>query len=1175
MKLPSLFYTFNPLLSRLKLSAPILMILFWIAMIVWVWWQGETYSINGYKPLATAINRWLCTAILIIIGISWITWKISQRLKKLELRQQEDKQHANNPIKEELDAQRHYLEHWALKLQRYLNTSQYQHVLPWYLMLGTENSGKSSLLKESGGFVQLYQDDEDDLAKYKNVEISIFNNEKAVVIVPNGNLVSQHIEIEGKRKLYPKLWKNLLEWMTVQRNRQPLNGVILSIDIYQLLTFTKEEKEAYLSILHDRLKELSAMVNAALPIYVVLTKIDRLYGFQLMFSKLQKEQIDSVLGTTFSKKGQIWSEELSIFWQMWCQQMNESMADMMLNDASPEDRAQIFSFIRQVSGAHDEISSFLTRLLATGNPSGLFFKGVYFTSALQNGKIDDLFVQSAAEKYHLSHQTYPTWSIKTSRTYFCKNLFGNTLFEYPNLAQESASWNISYQNRLKIFSFVGGIIGLGLLLGWSHYYKKNYDAGEKILQEVKQVKAIPLPEGIDYYGNKQLPLLNPMRDATFVYEDRQNSANLFSDMGLYQGHNMGTYARSAYLKLLQFRYLPAIMEGLQRKLNTLPPNSDEKLETLRVMRMLDDKTGRINQVVEEYMQKYWSEAFRGQNQLQAMLLSHLDFALKHTDWHGERVKGNTELIKAFEPFDLSIRNAQKELKNLSLYERVYQILKTTSKKIFPIDLNLREEIGAGFDSVFEAKNDELVYVPRFFTTEGLTNYFLKRDEQLVNLTAIDSWVLNLSEHIEYSDADRKEISSKITELYVNDYVSTWNNAINNLAIKPFIDISEAVTALEKITGNSHTIRRAIGTVVDNTKTPVVPKDLDNKKLNDALASSEYLLKNEISRHFLNEKLLVVDKDGSRESLLQQQVYPQLASLHRYLLAIQNAPDQGKAALKAVQLRVEQQSLDPILELQQTAKTLPQPLNQWIEQIAENAWKVVLKSAILALEVEWNNKVIKPYQQTIADRYPFSLTSQEVAISDFDRFFAPDGILDSFYNQYLRAFIEHGVTDAETEQTPLIREDVLYQLEIAQQIRDTFFSRENGLGAQYIVEPLSLSPNKRRSVLNLDGQIIDFSHGNKRRVNVVWPNSLNVAVESKLTLVPNEVNNSPRSISYKGPWAQIKLFNSGKLISQQEGAFDVRYDVDGGYATYRVYVDASNNPFSQELFRGFRLSESLY
>lgn len=57
---------------------------------------------------------------------------------------------------------------------------------------------------------------------------------------------------------------------------------------------------------------------------------------------------------------------------------------------------------------------------------------------------------------------------------------------------------------------------------------------------------------------------------------------------------------------------------------------------------------------------------------------------------------------------------------------------------------------------------------------------------------------------------------------------------------------------------------------------------------------------------------------------------------------------------------------------------------------------------------------------------------------------------------------------------LIREDIRQQLDTAQKIRNIFFSQQNGLGAQFAVETVSLSGNKRRSVLNLDGQLVDYS-----------------------------------------------------------------------------------------------------
>ena len=124
MKLPLFFQTFRPLLSRLKLSGPILLIILWIAILVWIWWQGADYSIDNYKPLETLTRRWLVTAVMIIIAISWIAWRMSKRLNQLEKRQQEDKKNQHSPVQEDIDAQRRYLDRWVVRFKRYLEVPE-------------------------------------------------------------------------------------------------------------------------------------------------------------------------------------------------------------------------------------------------------------------------------------------------------------------------------------------------------------------------------------------------------------------------------------------------------------------------------------------------------------------------------------------------------------------------------------------------------------------------------------------------------------------------------------------------------------------------------------------------------------------------------------------------------------------------------------------------------------------------------------------------------------------------------------------------------------------------------------------------------------------------------------------------------------------------------------------
>lgn len=1166
MQLPSFLYVLRPIFSKFRYTLMALPVLVWIGCLVWVWNRGKIFTISDYRPLETLESRWLVTAGLIIIAISYIAWKMILRLKMLEKRHQEDKKNLHNPIQEEMNAQRRYLDHWVAKFKRYVDSHNYEYSLPWYIALGMEGSGKQTLLKEGGQFVELYSNSNE-----TPVYFSMLTNEKAVVVNPSSSLIIQDI-VDDKPSLHMKLWNNLLFWVKEQRERQPFNGVILSIDIHKLLVSNKYQKEEYLSILHQRLQEILDISANELPIYVVMTKLDRLYGFESVYRTLSREQRDSILGITFENHGENWKSELANFWSKWCEQMNGSIAEMLYREP-PGNRGQVFSFIRQIAGAYEIVETFLENLITNGGKSFHFYKGMYLTSSIQNGKMDDVFVQSASQQYKLGVQTYPTWLLLNIQPYFCYDLLHNKLFSYPNLAKESKVWKANYNKKLKAFSWGAGFLAMGLIGGWNYFYNANYQAGINVLEQVKAFKNIEIPSGIDNYGDKQLPILNPMREATLSYGDYHTSAYPLKDMGLYQGNNIGPYVESTYLKLLQLRYLPAIMNGLMIKLEEAPNASEEKLEILRVMRMLDDKSGRDNLFVEDYMRKYWSEIFSGQKGLQANLLQHLNYALNHTDWYEGRLKDDDELIQAYKPYELSIQNAQRELSQLSIYDRVYQNLKIRANSVLPSSLNYRDEIGTGFDSVFVANNREYLFIPRFFTETGLKNYFVKQKDQLVEFTAIDSWVLNLKDNLEYSDADKEKITERIAEQYLNDYVLAWRSAINNLDIKDFNSIDEAILALEKITGGEQTFKRALQVLAEHTASPVLPSK-EGKELSNFLESLDYRLMSQIDKSFTDEKSVLVES-SNKDGILNN-VHQKISNLHRYLLSIKNAPVPGKSALKAVQIRINQESTDPILELQQLAKTMPQPINRWLEQLADYSWRSVLKSAIASLEVEWKEKVVNEFRSNLAGRYPFNKNaSKEVSLNDFSRFFGPGGIIDSFYENNLKAFIENDLGQSEDDIPTLIRDDVLVQLYQAEHIREIFFSKENGLGTQYVIEPADLSSNNRRSILNLDGQIVDFSHGGKRKTNIVWPNSMNASVESKLTLVSTQNEKSPRSLIFKGPWAQLRILNSGKVIASNNGMFTIRYDFNNGYATYRIHVDESANPFELNLFEKFKLPDTLY
>ncbi|HBA6046424.1 TPA: type VI secretion system membrane subunit TssM [Escherichia coli] len=997
-----------------------MLILAWIFLLVWIWWKGPTWTLYEEQWLKPLANRWLATAAWGIIALVWLTVRVMKRLQQLEKMQKQQREEAVDALSVELNAQQRYLDRWLLRLQRHLDNRRFLWQLPWYMVIGPVGSGKTTLLREGFPSDIIYAP-EGARGAEQRLYLTPHVGKQAVIFDIDGTLCAP----ADADILHRRLWEHALGWLKEKRARQPLNGIILTLDLPDLLTADKRRREHLLQTLRSRLQDIRQHLHCQLPVYVVLTRLDLLQGFAALFQSLNRQDRDAILGVTFTRRAHEnddWRTELNAFWQTWVDRMNLALPDLMVTQTHT--RASLFSFSRQMQGSREPLVSLLEGLL-DGENMNVMLRGVYLTSSLQR----------------------------------------------------------------------------------------------------------------------------------------------------YQGRRIGPYVEQTYLQLLEQRYLPSLFNGLVKAMNAAPPESEEKLAVLRVMRMLEDKSGRNNEVVKQYMAKRWSEKFHGQRDIQTQLMSHLDYALAHTDWHAERQAGDGDAISRWTPYDKPVVSAQKELSKLPVYQRVYQSLKTRALGVLPADLNLRDQVGPTFDQVFTSADDNKLVVPQFLTRYGLQSYFVKQRDELVELTAMDSWVLNLTRSVKYSDADRAEIQRQLTEQYISDYTATWRAGMDNLNIRNFESIGQLTGTLEQVISGDQPLQRALTVLRDNTQPGVFSEKLSAKERDEALAEPDYQLLTRLGHEFAPENsTLTVQKD--KESTMQA-VYQQLTELHRYLLAIQNAPVPGKSALKAVQLRLDQNSSDPIFATRQMAKTLPAPLNRWVGRLADQAWHVVMVEAVHYMEVDWRDSVVKPFNEQLANNYPFNPRSaQDASLDAFERFFKPDGILDTFYQQNLKLFIDNDLSLEDGDNNVIIREDIIAQLETAQKIRDIFFSKQNGLGTSFAVETVSLSGNKRRSVLNLDGQLVDYSQGRNYTAHLVWPNNMREGNESKLTLIGTS-GNAPRSISFSGPWAQFRLFGAGQLTGVQDGNFTVRFSVDGGAMTYRVHTDTEDNPFSGGLFSQFGLSDTLY
>jgi type VI secretion system protein ImpL len=62
---------------------------------------------------------------------------------------------------------------------------------------------------------------------------------------------------------------------------------------------------------------------------------------------------------------------------------------------------------------------------------------------------------------------------------------------------------------------------------------------------------------------------------------------------------------------------------------------------------------------------------------------------------------------------------------------------------------------------------------------------------------------------------------------------------------------------------------------------------------------------------------------------------------------------------------------------------------------------------------------------------------------------------------------------------------------------------------------------------------------------------------------------------KGPWAFFRLLDKGNVMSASKTSVDYRFVVDGGDMVYRINAESDANPFTEPLFKSFKLSKTLY
>lgn len=1183
------------ILPFVRSAAPITFALGVVVLLAATWWLGPRLEIGGEYPLAAWQMRALVTLVVVLLVAMVWGMMLARKLRKVSVAKAEEQKEEEDPILPLERRQQRLLDRRLAELKSNLPGRKGVYRLPWYLVMGLENAGKTCLIQRSGQTYTLTNVTRNPRTERNPFGFEWWVGDNGVLIDPDGELLSQNDGEGASSEIQQRLWTHFINWLEKNRPQRPLNGVVLAVDLARLSTGNEQQRQAQAILLRTRLRELMEQLGSQLPVYISFTKVDLLYGFAPFARTLSKAECENPLGFTFQLDGQLdaddWLGDFDQSFSKLAEQLGERLPDVLSATRDAEERAAAYSFTRQLAGLKPVLEQFLADLLsADAFSTPALVRGTYFTSVVQEGVPEDAFVSAAAANYGLASPIQPAQRGGPSSSLFTEKLFPSIIYREAGLAGDNQKVVGSRRRRIAVAAVVAVAAGLGMTAGWQHYFIENARAAAAVEERVRNFIDNWRPIGYepDTTGRNLLDPLDQLQAATLAFGDYRKESAVAADMGLYKGHKVGPEVEESYLDMLAYQFMPALMLGVMEEMSNAPDTSSERLDHLRVLRMLYDASGRRQDIVHSYMSDYWQRAYPAQRELQQRLLSHLDYAMLHTDLNRRVEEGDKTADMALAPFRSSVQWAQHELGRISTPDRVYRDLEKEAEQSFSSPLDLARESGPAFSTVFvrldefgepldenSAEQEDPVVIPSLLTRKGLDSWFMRKSGSVTELALVDAWVLGRRDDVNFSKADEARLQAQLQSLYAENYVANWRQALSRLDIQSFSDLNHGVRILESLTSGHEPLKQFLAQVTANTR--LIPGSTEEAEAARKVMeqSAHFQMVQEIERQFtdLNE---LMDKKGDDPSNIEQ-VMDVVQNLHIYLRGIQEALDRGKAALSAARARMGLQGADPIFTLQRVASNQPAPLDRMLGKLASESWHVVLDQAVAQLERQWYKEVYQPFQQSLARHYPFSPgAGRDAALQDFERFFAPDGVLDQFYNDNLKLFLEdHPEHIAGSKRASLVRRDVLVSLEKAENIRRAFFTRSGSLDVEFALEPLHLSSNKRRSVMNVDGQLVEFSHGPSQSIPLVWPNTLRDSVESRVTLVPTEVNRSPRSISENGPWALFRLMDEADITGVSSSAVDVRFALDDGEMRYRLHAGSNTNPFTQELLAGYQVPRSLY
>ncbi len=1156
-----------------------------LALSAVIWWIGPLVAIGSVRPLESVWVRALVLLLLwgVWLGrLAWLAWQ-RRRTNSALLAGLGGGPSATDKEAQVL-AQRFNDAVQRLKAsgtRSVMGRGQYLYELPWYIFIGAPGSGKTTALMNAGLQFLL-----GDAAKGSVQGVGGTRNcewwftQDAVLVDTAGRYTTQ----ESDRDVDANAWDNFLALLKKTRPRQPINGVLLTVNIQDLLQQGPTERAEHAAKLRARLQELQSKLGVRAPVYVMVTKADLIGGFNESFEALSKDERDQVWGFTFAAEAATTHPadplpDFAALYQQLQQRLVAQLLDRMESERDVLKRNAMFGFPQEFAALQSVLGDFLRQVFAGGGSleAAPRVRGVYFTSGTQEGSPIDRVMGALGRSFGIDARAAAVPGGR-GKSFFLHRLLRDVVFAERGLGTTNPK-----AERQRRLLRAGVMTGIGLasvvvLVGWAVSRARNLDHAALVAERLPALKqavdALPPPTSADV-----APLagvLTAVHDAARTDAFDISQPPLLNGLGLYQGDKLDAAAQLAYHRLLDKSLMPRVVRRLEERLRAASKNNLENAyEALKTYLMVYTPDQFDAPTLRAWIGLDWDQNYgRMAPEQRAALDSHLDALL---------AMGPPRAVQAKD--EALVGSVRDMLAAYPLEYRVYSRIKRQFRPGDAPDFTVAGAAGPNAAQVFERASKEPLNkgVSGLFTRQGYEKIVKPAvQKSTLQLAREESWVLGLK-----SDPARLKdvalgggVTDKVRRLYFEDYIKTWDAFLADVRLVKLNGLDRSIAVARTLSAVDSPLAAYLRGVTAETR--LVPDPAAAGAL-DKLAAKA---KDDAAKLAGAAAPETSGGVGGGSGPLERMVDDHFASIHRQVTG-QPAPidDTLKmfgelyTQLSAVDAAQKSKSPPPAgggaEKIKAAAGQQPAPIRAMLEQLADAGASQGRTAEIQGLATE-----LKPIAEfcnrAITGRYPFASGSRsDVLPEDMGQLFGGGGLMDEFFQKRLANLVD---TSAATwAYKPLgdgskpIQAAALAEFQRAARIREVFFRSGGKVPAMKIEMRLAeIDPALKELVLDIDGQVQKLGPGGAS-IAIAWP-SQRVAVQIKLSTALGDAG--PKAL-FEGPWALFRLFDRYEVQpSPVPEKFSLVLNLDGKKAKVDVIAASVFNPFQMKEIKQFRCPAAL-